>query len=180
VRRKLPRNLDAARLARDMSAQKKLSKFDPMPFLLEERWRSGLDLQGNVATNRGSRRRGLRPWAHKSPHVRENLDFRWEGVLLGALRRVFVYRNTVSTYFARFEKKISFKLRGHYQYYGRPTNYQSIWRFSQEVRHIWRKWLSRRTRAKEMTGETFVGLLRAHPLLPPRILHSWHGAGRHT
>ena len=35
-----------------MSAQKKLSKFDPKPFLLEERWleerwRSGLDLQGN-------------------------------------------------------------------------------------------------------------------------------------
>jgi hypothetical protein len=35
-----------------MSAQKKLSKFDPKPFLLEERWleerwRSRLDLQGN-------------------------------------------------------------------------------------------------------------------------------------
>ena len=78
------------------------------------------------------------------------------------------------------QKTLNAKLRGHYQYYGRPTNYQSIWRFSQEVRHIWRKWLSRRTRAKEMTVETFVGLLRAHPLLPPRILHSWHGAGRHT
>jgi hypothetical protein len=36
VRRKLPRKLGAARLARDMSAQKKLSKFDPRPFLLEE------------------------------------------------------------------------------------------------------------------------------------------------
>ena len=47
MRRKLPRKLGAARLARDMSAQKKLSKFDPRPFLLEERWRSGLDLQGN-------------------------------------------------------------------------------------------------------------------------------------
>jgi group II intron reverse transcriptase/maturase len=78
------------------------------------------------------------------------------------------------------QKTLNAKLRGHYQYYGRPTNYQSIWRFSQEVRHIWRKWLSRRTRGKEMTVETFVGLLRAHPLLPPRILHSWHGAGRHT
>jgi RNA-directed DNA polymerase len=78
------------------------------------------------------------------------------------------------------QKTLNAKLRGHYQYYGRPTNYQSIWRFSQEVRHIWRKWLSRRTRGKEMTVETFVALLRAHPLLPPRILHSWHGAGRHT
>ena len=72
------------------------------------------------------------------------------------------------------------KLRGHYQYYGRPTNYRSIWQFYQEVRHIWRKWLSRRTRGKGMTVETFVGLLREHPLLLPRILHSWVGAGSHV
>jgi len=31
---------------------------------------------------------------------------------------------------------------GHYQYYGRPANYQSIWQFYREVRHIWHKWLS--------------------------------------
>jgi len=72
-----------------------------------------------------------------------------------------------------FQQKIlNAKLRGHYQYYGRPTNYRSIWQFYQEVRHIWRKWLSRRTRGNGMTVETFVGLLRKLPLLLPRILHS--------
>ncbi len=38
------------------------------------------------------------------------------------------------------------KLRGHYQYYGRPTNYRSLWKFYRGVRSAWRKWLSRRTR----------------------------------
>jgi RNA-directed DNA polymerase len=78
------------------------------------------------------------------------------------------------------QKILNAKLRGHYQYYGRPTNYRSIWQFYQEVRHIWRKWLSRRTRGNGMTVETFVGLLREHPLLLPRILHSWTGAGSHA
>ena len=78
------------------------------------------------------------------------------------------------------QKILNAKLRGHYQYYGRPTNYRSIWQFYQEVRHIWRKWLSRRTRGNGMTVETFVGLLREHPLLLPRILHSWVGAGSHA
>jgi len=78
------------------------------------------------------------------------------------------------------QKILNAKLRGHYQYYGRPTNYRSIWQFYQEVRHIWRKWLSRRTRGNGMTVETFVGLIREHPLLLPRILHSWTGAGSHA
>jgi hypothetical protein len=51
------------------------------------------------------------------------------------------------------QKTLNAKLRGHYQYYGRPTNYQSLWRFFREVRHIWRKWLSRRTRGNGMTWE---------------------------
>ncbi len=53
------------------------------------------------------------------------------------------------------QKTLNAKHRGHYQYYRRPTNYQSLWRFFREVRHIWRKWL-------------------------PRILHSCNGAGSHT
>jgi hypothetical protein len=40
------------------------------------------------------------------------------------------------------------------------------WRFFREVRHIWRKWLSRRTRGNGMTRETFAALLRNHPQLP--------------
>ena len=78
------------------------------------------------------------------------------------------------------QKALNAKLRGHYQYYGRPTNYRSILQFYREVRHIWRKWLSRRTRGTGMPWEKFNAILRRHPLLQPRILHSWHGAASHT
>jgi RNA-directed DNA polymerase len=78
------------------------------------------------------------------------------------------------------QKILNAKLRGHYQYYGRPTNYQSLWRFFREVRHIWRKGLSRRTRGNGMTWEKYAAILRKHPLLLPRILHSWTGAGNHA
>src|SRR5256885_9042133 len=43
------------------------------------------------------------------------------------------------------QKALNAKLRGHYQYYGRPTNYRSIRKFYREVCRIWKKWLSRRT-----------------------------------
>jgi len=78
------------------------------------------------------------------------------------------------------QKTLNAKLRGHYQYYGRPTNYRSIWRFWREVRHIWRKWLSRRTRGNGMTWEKYAAILRKHPLLQPHIRHSWLGAGSHA
>ena len=44
------------------------------------------------------------------------------------------------------------KLRGHYQYYGRPTNYRGLWRFYRMVRRLWHTWLNRRTRGKTLTG----------------------------
>jgi group II intron reverse transcriptase/maturase len=78
------------------------------------------------------------------------------------------------------QKTLNAKLRGHYQYYGRPTNYRSIWRFYREVRRIWRKGLSRRTRGKGMTWEKYAAILRKHPLLLPRILPPWRGAESHA
>jgi RNA-directed DNA polymerase len=78
------------------------------------------------------------------------------------------------------QKTLNAKLRGHYQYYGRPTNYRSIWQFYREVRHLWHKWLSRRTRGNGMTWVKYAAILRRYPLLMPRILHSWHGVGSHT
>jgi group II intron reverse transcriptase/maturase len=78
------------------------------------------------------------------------------------------------------QKTLNAKLRGHYQYYGRPTNYRSLWRFYREVRRIWRKGLSRRTRGKGMTWEKYAAILRKHPLLLPRILPLWRGAESHA
>jgi RNA-directed DNA polymerase len=78
------------------------------------------------------------------------------------------------------QKTLNAKLRGHYQYYGRPTNYRRLWQFYREVRRLWHKWLSRRTRGNGMTWETYAAVLRKHPLWMPRILHSWHVAGSHA
>ncbi len=71
------------------------------------------------------------------------------------------------------QQMLNAKLRGHYQYYGRPTNYRSLWKFYRAVRHLWRKWLERRTRGKRLTWETYAKLLNRHPLLLPRITHAW-------
>ena len=78
---------------------------------------------------------------------------------------------------AEQQKTLNAKLRGHYQYYGRPTNYYSIWQFFRRVRRIWREWLSRRTRGNPLTWDRYAEILRQWPLLRPRITHAWAGAG---
>jgi RNA-directed DNA polymerase len=78
------------------------------------------------------------------------------------------------------QKTLNAKLRGHYQYYGRPTNYRSIWQFYRKVRRIWREWLSRRTRGRPLTWDRYAEILCQYPLLRPRITHSWAGAGSHA
>jgi len=78
------------------------------------------------------------------------------------------------------QKALNAKLRGHYQYYGRPTNYRSLWQFYRRTCRLWREWLSRRTRGRPLTWERFGEILRQYPLLRPRITHSWAGAGSHA
>jgi RNA-directed DNA polymerase len=78
------------------------------------------------------------------------------------------------------QKTLNAKLRGHYQYYGRRTNYRAIRQFYQRVRRIWREWLSRRTRGKQLPWERFEAMLRQHPLLLPRIIPARAGAGSHA
>src|SRR5215469_12985518 len=68
------------------------------------------------------------------------------------------------------QKTLNAKLRGHYQYYGRPTNHASVRRFYREVCGIWRKWLNRRTRGNPLTWEKYYEILRQNPLLTPRII----------
>ena len=78
------------------------------------------------------------------------------------------------------QKTLNAKLRGHYQYYGRPTNYISILQFYRRVQRIWRDWLSRRTRGNWLTWERFQQILRQYPLVLPRITHAWRGTGSHA
>jgi RNA-directed DNA polymerase len=75
------------------------------------------------------------------------------------------------------QKTLNAKLRGHYQYYGRPTNYRSLWQFYRKVRQIWKGWLSRRTRGRRLTWTRFASILLQHPLLRPRITRSWANEG---
>ena len=65
------------------------------------------------------------------------------------------------------------KLRGHYQYYGRPTNSRSLAEYYREVCKTWKKWLNRRTRGKTLTWTVYAQLLLRHPLLRPRITRAW-------
>ena len=69
------------------------------------------------------------------------------------------------------------KLRGHYQYYGRPTNYRCLQRFYRLVRRLWHTWLNRRTRGKTLDWIRYQRLLQRHPLLLPRICHAWASTG---
>ena len=78
------------------------------------------------------------------------------------------------------QKTLNAMLRGHYQYYGRPTNYRSLWKFYRRVRRIWRGWLSRRTRGKRLTWERFEAILWQYPLLRPQITPAWASEGSHA
>jgi RNA-directed DNA polymerase len=71
------------------------------------------------------------------------------------------------------QRMLNAKLRGHYQYYGRPTNFRGLAKFEQAVRSIWRRWLARRTRGRRLSWPRFSRLLARYPLLRPRITHAW-------
>jgi group II intron reverse transcriptase/maturase len=78
------------------------------------------------------------------------------------------------------QHKLNAKLRGHYQYYGRPTNYRSLWQFYVGVRSLWHLWLNRRTRGKSLSWHRYNCLLQRYPLLRPRITHAWAGTVSRT
>ena len=70
-------------------------------------------------------------------------------------------------------KALNRKLRGHYQYFGRSTNFRRLLEFYDRVRRIWHKWLNRRTRGNRLPWLAYLRLLRRHPLLRPRLSRPW-------
>lgn len=70
------------------------------------------------------------------------------------------------------QTELNRKLRGHYNYYGVTGNMRALARFHHAVTRLWRKWLSRRSRAAPMNWERFSHLLEHHPLLRPYVAHS--------
>jgi hypothetical protein len=64
------------------------------------------------------------------------------------------------------------KIRGHDEYYGIRGNSKALSGLRHWVKRIWRKWLSRRSRASKVNWARFNLLLERYPLPPPRIRHA--------
>ena len=67
---------------------------------------------------------------------------------------------------------LSRKLQGHYNYYGRTGNYRSLKQYYNGVCRLWRKWLNRRSRKRDLKWSVFNKLLQRYPLPLPRVVHS--------
>jgi group II intron reverse transcriptase/maturase len=63
------------------------------------------------------------------------------------------------------------KLAGHYAYFGVTSNYVALVLVRNEVKAIWRKWLSRRSQRGFLSWEAMLRLLARYPLPAPRIVH---------
>ena len=61
-------------------------------------------------------------------------------------------------------------LRGHYAYYGLPSNFRALKAFMHHVRRIWFRALYRRSQ-RGLTWSAFEALVARLPLPTPRIIH---------
>jgi len=59
--------------------------------------------------------------------------------------------------------------------YGITGNSKSLVRYHWEVGHLWRRWLSRRSRKAKLNWEKMKRLLQRFPLPPPKAIHSFGG-----
>ena len=61
------------------------------------------------------------------------------------------------------------KLRGHFGYYGIRHNFRALHRYREEVKRVWRKWLSRRSQRGHVPWDRMEKLMERYPLPPARI-----------
>ena len=73
---------------------------------------------------------------------------------------------------AEQQRVLTWKLRGHSQYYGITGNGKAVSKFFRQVVHVWQKWLSRRSQRARMNWERFNRLLARYPLPAPVMVHS--------
>jgi RNA-directed DNA polymerase len=71
---------------------------------------------------------------------------------------------------AEQRKLLAMKLRGHYGYYGLSGNFEALRRFAEEVKHVWHKWLARRSQRATSRWDHFQRILQRYPLPAPRII----------
>jgi group II intron reverse transcriptase/maturase len=69
-------------------------------------------------------------------------------------------------------RQLTRKLQGHYAYYGITGNGRSLCLYFEQVKLVWRTWLSRRSQKSYVDWPQFTRLLTCHRLPPPRIVQS--------
>lgn len=71
-------------------------------------------------------------------------------------------------------RRLSRMLNGHYAYFGISSNSKQLGRFYHQVKRLWRKWLSRRSRMSQLSWAKFAEkILQAFPLPSPKIVHRY-------
>jgi RNA-directed DNA polymerase len=68
---------------------------------------------------------------------------------------------------------LSLVLRGHYRYYGVPTNMPALKTFYERVRQGWHRQLQRRSQRAQWNDEKRTAHEKRFPLPRPRIHHPW-------
>jgi RNA-directed DNA polymerase len=64
-------------------------------------------------------------------------------------------------------------VRGHYQYYGVPTNFRALRQFEQALGRIWHRSLQRRSQRARWTRARWSSFEERFPLPPPQIVQPW-------
>jgi RNA-directed DNA polymerase len=65
------------------------------------------------------------------------------------------------------------KMRGHYAYFGITANFAALKRLHHQVKRLWRKWISTRSRDGRYSWTRMTALLERLPLPAPRIVHRY-------
>jgi RNA-directed DNA polymerase len=73
-------------------------------------------------------------------------------------------------------QKLSQKLKGHYAYYGITGNFSNLQAFLAGTRRIWKRWLSRRSRAGPLSWTDFLGVEKRYGLPRACVVHSVMGS----
>lgn len=68
---------------------------------------------------------------------------------------------------------LSSVLRGHFRYYGVPTNFRALRQFAREAAWIWHRSLQRRGQRQRWTRRQWQSFAERFPLPLPRIYHPW-------
>ena len=69
-------------------------------------------------------------------------------------------------------RSLSWKLQGHYGYYGIRSNYRLLEQVYEKTLMAWRKWLGRRCSKGYLSHEAMDKFIARYPLPKPRIVHA--------